>query len=155
MALLALTQKQYMHDHTQVHLFSVAEANALVPRLELILERMQRVSLKIREEMATVAQEIGEERLSEISVHQLIQLKPALHPLFEQLSQSVEEIEVHGCSFKGLELGLVDFPAQIDGEMVELCWQYGEKEVSFYHGREDGFAGRRPLDPQRKQPRYQ
>jgi hypothetical protein len=144
-----------MHDQTQVHLFSLAEANELVPRLELILERMQRVGAKIREEMAILAQEIGEKRLAEISVHQLIQLKPAFHPLFEQLSQSVEEIESHGCFFKGLELGLVDFPAKIDGEMVELCWQYGEKEVSFYHGREEGFVGRRPLDPQRKQPRYQ
>jgi len=144
-----------MHDNAHAHLFSVAEANALVPRLELILERMQRMSLKIREEMAAVAEELGEERLAQISVHQLIQLKPALHPMFEELSQSVEEIEAHGCLFKGLELGLVDFPAQIDGEVVELCWQYGEKAVSFYHGREDGFAGRRPLDPQRKQPRYQ
>jgi hypothetical protein len=144
-----------MHDTIHAHLFSVAEANALVPRLEMILERMQRVSLRIREEMAAVAQEHGEAYLSRISVHQLIQLKPALHPLFEQLSQSVEEIEAHGCSFKGLELGLVDFPAKIEGEMVELCWQYGEKEIAFYHRREDGFAGRRPLDPQRKQPRYQ
>jgi hypothetical protein len=75
--------------------------------------------------------------------------------LFEQLSQRVEEIEEYGCLFKGLELGLVDFPAKVDGEIVDLCWQYGEKEVTYYHGREEGFAGRRLLDPRQKRPLYQ
>ena len=144
-----------MHDDSHEQLFTLAEANALVPRLELILERMQRVSLLIREEMSSITEEQGEEGLAQLSVHQLLQRKPVLRPLFEQLSQRVEEIEQHGCLFKGLELGLVDFPAKIDGEVVELCWQYGEKEVGYYHHREDGFTGRRPLDPQQKRPLYQ
>jgi hypothetical protein len=144
-----------MHDDTREQLFSLAEANALVPRLELILERMQRASLIIREELSALAEELGEAELARLSVHQLLQRKPSLHSLFEQLSQSVEEIEEYGCLFKGLELGLVDFPAKIDGEIVELCWQYGEKEVTYYHGREEGFAGRRLLDPRQKRPLYQ
>lgn len=144
-----------MSIDSRARFFTVDEANALVPRLALILERMQRVSLKIREELAAITQEQGENSLDQLSVHQLMQMKPQLQPLFEQLSLSVEEIERHGCLFKGLELGLVDFPARLNGEIVELCWQYGEKEIGFYHGREDGFAGRRPLHPQQKQPRYQ
>jgi hypothetical protein len=144
-----------MHDDTREQLFSLAKANALVPRLELILERMQRASLIIREELSSLAEELGEAELARLSVHQLLQRKPSLHPLFEQLSQSVEEIEEYGCLFKGLELGLVDFPAKVDGEIVELCWQYGEKEVTYYHGREEGFAGRRLLDPRQKRPLYQ
>jgi hypothetical protein len=146
---------QYMHDDTREQLFSLAEANALVPRLELILERMQRASLVIREELSALAEELGEAELAQLSVHQLLQRKPNLHPLFEQLSQSVEEIEEYGCLFKGLELGLVDFPTKIDGEIVELCWQYGEKKVTYYHGCEEGFAGRRLLDPRQKRPLYQ
>ena len=144
-----------MHDDTREQLFSLAEANALVPRLELILERMQQASLIIREELSSLAEELGEAELARFSLHQLLQRKPSLHPLFEQLSQSVEEIEEYGCLFKGLELGLVDFPAKIDGEIVDLCWQYGEKEVTYYHGREEGFAGRRLLDPRQKRPLYQ
>jgi hypothetical protein len=144
-----------MHDDTREQLFSLAEANALVPRLELILERMQRASLIIREELSSLAEELGEAELARFSLHQLLQRKPSLHPLFEQLSQSVEEIEEYGCLFKGLELGLVDFPAKVDGEIVDLCWQYGEKEVTYYHGREEGFAGRRLLDPRQKRPLYQ
>ena len=144
-----------MHDDAREQLFSLAEANALVPRLELILERMQRASLIIREELSSLAEELGEAELARFSLHQLLQRKPSLHPLFEQLSQSVEEIEEYGCLFKGLELGLVDFPAKVDGEIVDLCWQYGEKEVTYYHGREEGFAGRRLLDPRQKRPLYQ
>ena len=152
---LFTTSYKYMHDDTREQLFSLAEANALVPRLELILERMQRASLLVRDELSSLAEELGETELARLSVHQLLQRKPSLHPLFEQLSQSVEEIEEYGCLFKGLELGLVDFPAKIDGEIVELCWQYGEKEVTYYHGREEGFAGRRLLDPRQKRPLYQ
>ena len=144
-----------MHDDTREQLFSLAEANALVPRLELILERMQRTSLIIREELSSLAEELGEAELARFSLHQLLQRKPSLHPLFEQLSQSVEEIEEYGCLFKGLELGLVDFPAKVDGEIVDLCWQYGEKEVTYYHDREEGFARRRLLDPRQKRPLYQ
>jgi hypothetical protein len=42
-------------------------------------------------------------------------------------------------------MGLVDFPAEIEGEPAYLCWQYGEKEVAFWHRIEDGFGGRKPL----------
>ena len=90
-----------MHDDSHEQLFTLAEANALVPRFELILERMQRVSLIIREEMSAITEEQVKQSLAQLSIHQLLQRKPALHPLFEQLSQSVEEIEEYGCLFKG------------------------------------------------------
>ena len=44
-----------------------------------------------------------------------------------------------------LELGLVDFPAEREGETVLLCWRVGEEEIGYWHGLEEGFAGRRPL----------
>ena len=52
-----------------------------------------------------------------------------------------------------MQLGLVDFPAERDGELVYLCWQFGEPEVAFWHGIDDGFAGRQPL-PGTARPRY-
>jgi hypothetical protein len=57
----------------------------------------------------------------------------------------VEEIESLGAEVKDLELGLVDFPAERDGETVLLCWRVGEEEIGYWHGLEEGFAGRRPL----------
>jgi hypothetical protein len=135
-------------------LFTLAEANALIPQIELTMERMQRVSMKVREEIETLTQERGELRHSELSMQEVLRLKPGLRSLFEELAQAVQDIEKHGCSFKGLELGLVDFPAQLGDEVVELCWQYGEKEIVFYHRRDEGFAGRQPLKPQPRKPQY-
>ncbi|TMK48143.1 MAG: DUF2203 family protein [Actinobacteria bacterium] len=135
-------------------LFSLDDATALIPQLELVMEKMQRLGMKVREEIATLARERGQPGLPDLSTQQVLRLRPPLRPLFEEMAQAVQEIEKYGCYFKGLELGLVDFPAELGGEIVELCWQYGEKELAFYHRRDEGFAGRRPLNPQRHKPRY-
>ena len=135
-------------------LFSLDDANALIPQLELVMEKMQRLGMKVREEIATLARERGQPGLPDLSTRQLLRLRPSLQPLFEEMAEAVQEIEKHGCHFKGLDLGLVDFPAELGGEIVELCWQYGEKEIAFYHRRTEGFAGRRPLNPQQPKPRY-
>ena len=135
-------------------LLSLDDANALIPQLELVMEKMQRLGMKVREEVATLARERGQPGLPDLSTQQLLRLRPPLRPLFEEMAQAVQEIEKYGCYFKGLELGLVDFPAELGGEIVELCWQYGEKEIAFYHRRTEGFAGRRPLNPQQPKPRY-
>lgn len=54
-------------------------------------------------------------------------------------------IDRQGAELKDIDLGLVDFPAVLEGTEVLLCWRLGEPEVAFYHGPEDGFRGRRPL----------
>jgi len=64
----------------------------------------------------------------------------------EQLAQSVEEIQQTGCVVKDLETGLVDFPSLRGGEKVFLCWKLGEAHIGYWHGIEEGFAGRKPLD---------
>jgi hypothetical protein len=73
----------------------------------------------------------------------------ALHEQLEQrateLAGIVDELHGLGVQVKDLDSGLVDFPALRDGEPVLLCWRLGEDEVAFWHGLEDGFAGRQPL----------
>ena len=94
-------------------LFSLDDANALIPQLELVMEKMQRLGMKVREEIATLARERGQPGLPDLSTRQLLRLRPSLQPLFEEMAQAVQEIEKHGCHFKGLELGLVDFPGRV------------------------------------------
>ena len=65
----------------------------------------------------------------------------------EAVARAVEELQGLGVLVKDLDRGLVDFPALRDGEEVLLCWQVGEAEVAYWHGLEEGFAGRKPLDP--------
>jgi hypothetical protein len=61
------------------------------------------------------------------------------------VAHAVEELQALGVLVKDLDRGLVDFPALHRGEEVLLCWQVGEGEVSYWHGLEEGFAGRKPL----------
>ncbi|MCC6408431.1 MAG: DUF2203 domain-containing protein [Planctomycetes bacterium] len=75
-------------------------------------------------------------------------------PLLErEVRELLAELERIGCSYKdwGFEHGLVDFPGEIDGERVLLCWRSDEAEVSWYHLADTGFAGRVPI-PERLLP---
>jgi hypothetical protein len=71
-------------------------------------------------------------------------------PEFAQLARELQEVttELHllGVQVKDADSGLLDFPAVRDGEPVLLCWQVGEPAVEWWHGPEDGFAGRREVD---------
>jgi hypothetical protein len=62
------------------------------------------------------------------------------------LQQTVEQIQRTGCVVKDLEVGLVDFPSRRSGEEIYLCWKLGEEHIEYYHGMDEGFAGRKPLD---------
>jgi hypothetical protein len=57
----------------------------------------------------------------------------------------VAELTELGCSFKGFEEGLVDFPSHHDGRTILLCWKLGEEEIGFWHELDTGYAGRQPL----------
>ena len=64
----------------------------------------------------------------------------------EAVASAVQELQALGVLVKDIDRGLVDFPALRDGDEVLLCWQVGEGEVAYWHGLEEGFAGRKPLD---------
>jgi hypothetical protein len=63
----------------------------------------------------------------------------------EAVAQCVRRLEALGVLVKDLDTGLVDFPALREGEEVLLCWQVGEDEVAYWHGLDEGYAGRKPL----------
>ena len=128
--------------------FRVDEVEALIPRLELVVARLQENSRKLRERIVAIAGEQGVP-VSSLSMPSVLRLQPGLHRLVEDINACVHEIENLGGVFKDVELGLIDFPAQVSGERVYLCWQYGEKCVGFWHGIGEGFAGRRPLTRKR------
>jgi hypothetical protein len=125
-------------------LFTLDEANALIPRLELIMEKLQRQGLKLREGVRAVARDM-DKPLADLTLDEVVEREPALKVLTEEMQRLVEEIEDAGVQFKGLDLGLVDFPCEIDGEVRLLCWQYGEKAIGYWHTEDSGFAGRQRL----------
>ena len=62
------------------------------------------------------------------------------------LRSAIESIQETGCALKDLDVGLVDFPSLYRGREVLLCWKLGEPSIGFWHGTEEGFAGRKPID---------
>jgi hypothetical protein len=61
------------------------------------------------------------------------------------LMAAVDELQELGVLVKDLDRGLVDFPCVHRGRELLLCWQLGEDEVAYWHGSDEGFAGRKPL----------
>lgn len=62
------------------------------------------------------------------------------------LKATIEKIDDYGCVIKDLDIGLIDFPTLFRGEEVYLCWKVGEAGIKFWHGTNEGFRGRKPID---------
>jgi hypothetical protein len=134
-----------MSEAAKQKLFTVDEANQLVPILTRLIERLQRHYRNLVAELSAVG--LSPDDLEAALAEN--QESAAIKSCLNEITQCIAEIESHGCHFKGLDVGLVDFPALINNELAYLCWQYGEDQVSFWHGLNDGYVGRHPLTPER------
>ena len=67
--------------------------------------------------------------------------------LAQTMKAALNRILETGCLIKDLDVGLLDFPSLIGNETVYLCWKLGEDRIRFYHKQDEGFAGRKPIDP--------
>lgn len=126
-------------------LFTVAQADAVVPVVEPLLQRMttaaaRLVEAKARHDQLTAAMRAdghGEEALT---------LQAEIEALVGELQEVVGACEEVGVEVKDFERGIVDFPARHQGRVVLLCYRPGEGRVRFWHEVDDGFAGRQPID---------
>ena len=64
----------------------------------------------------------------------------------QEIKDALAEIEAIGVQVKDLDIGLLDFPCVVEEEIILLCWKYGEEKIGFWHGLEEGFRGRKPID---------
>ena len=130
--------------------FTREEANAALGEIrplveELVAHRSEQRRLEaMRLEIATKIAGNG----GAIDAQEVAEAEQAEHRERVGVARCVNAIHTRGAIVKDLDEGLVDFPAVRDGEEILLCWRLGEDEVAFWHGLEEGFAGRRPLDPE-------
>jgi len=82
-----------------------------------------------------------------VPYEKLAVLRVEHNQLAESLKSALNRILETGCVIKDLDVGLLDFPAIIDNQDVYLCWKLGEDRIRFYHRQDEGFSGRKPLDP--------
>lgn len=129
-----------------MQLFSVAEVNALIPRLEQIFEEIAGLRERARPLQEALEQLDRQIRSNGVD-HSAEQgaLQRQLDALTTELTDLLGEIATLGGEVKDLDLGLVDFPHQRQGRIVYLCWRRGEDRVRFWHDLSAGFAGRQPL----------
>ena len=123
-------------------LFTVEEANALLPSVREILRKIQhsRRRLARYRTQAKLAAEGAEQGGGGMQNGVLYAA------LLTGFTDEMVEIESLGVQLKDFERGLVDFPSLRDGRVVLLCWQLGEgDELEWWHDMESGFAGRTPL----------
>ena len=78
-------------------------------------------------------------------------LKEGLVERVERYQSAWREVEDMGAVLKDPRTGLVDFYGQVDGKLVWLCWRYGEDAVTHYHGLDEGFASRKPIESTMRQ----
>jgi hypothetical protein len=125
-------------------LFTVEEANALLPALRPLLENVLEIIRRLKQKSEAV---IRNQQLDPDAPNLMDRLREDadIARLLHQVKLGVDEIHSYGCICKGIEQGLVDFPCMFGAEVVFLCWQLGEATVSHWHRIEDGFAGRRAL----------
>jgi hypothetical protein len=129
--------------------FTVEEANALVASLQIEFGRIARA----RAELGPLIESLGGADAAVAILHEGSE-PPAgreaaaarLHGLAAEITEAVERVNELGCLVKDLEIGLVDFYAMQDGEPVFLCWQFGEPAVTHWHGVDEGYAARKPLE---------
>jgi len=121
-------------------LFSIDEANSLIPQLKLLLARVRSEKermLEMRPELEK-AQEGSSKNWGTPRGAEYIEILDAFR-------QATKDIENLGVQVKDIDIGLCDFPHKRDGRVVYLCWKSDEDEVSWWHDLEAGFAGRQPL----------
>ena len=123
-----------------VKYFTLDEAEAQIPRLEKIFLAAREIKSKAEGKVAAIQalENLPDPAQSAIEHGQL-------EFLAGSLDEALKAVEKMGAALKGLDPGLVDFPHKLDGKDVYLCWTFGEKRIRFFHGLEDGFAGRRPI----------
>ena len=115
----------------------------MVPRLENLMRQLQLEATSLRTRIEALAGD-GDE-LQEMALDDIVARYPELKAITTRMAKLAGQIESFGCFLKDIDQGLVDFPGEVENEVVFLCWQFGEPRVIAWHSLESGFASRQPL----------
>jgi hypothetical protein len=129
--------------------FTLDEAQALLPVLESLLRTAisaKKLIEQVEAEQQAIAHRIFLNGGTFIDVVPLARRKAERMKAEQRAKDALAEIDSIGVQVKDLDIGLLDFPCQVDGRIVLLCWKLGEKSITHWHGTEEGFAGRKPID---------
>jgi hypothetical protein len=125
---------------------TLEEARAALPAARDALERLQALQERLRElreELRALANSHrgnGVPREQQLRTLRREQAAHAAHA-----GEALEAVRATGAELRAIDPGLLDFPARVEGQPAYWCWRTGEAELGWWHGRDAGFAGRRPI----------
>jgi len=122
--------------------FTTTEANAALPD---IIKKFE-YALSKKNEVSKIEQQLQMSLSNTNSFEEFITLKQKLNSAITKFYEAIEILENTGVSVKSIEQGLLDFPSKRFDEEVWLCWKYGETEIKFWHEKDSGFMGRKPIE---------
>ncbi|HEY7364144.1 MAG TPA: DUF2203 domain-containing protein [Methylomirabilota bacterium] len=128
--------------------FSPAEVEALIPALTSIMDDVRRAHGEARvlgETMQDQQRQIALAGGSVVDREQWRTMRERLERLGQQVREGLNRVVSLGGAPKDVDLGLVDFLHLREGRVVHLCWKHGEREIRFWHGLDEGYAGRKSL----------
>jgi hypothetical protein len=145
------------NEENEPKLFSLSEAERARREVEpLLIEAMEsrRKMEDLDEKLSAVANRILMMGGITVDYESLAHVRAEHSRLMAQVKDALDRIHATGCVVKDLNTGLVDFPAILKNEEVYLCWRLGEDRIRFYHRQDEGFAGRKPIDPEDTGPKH-
>jgi hypothetical protein len=134
-----------MSDRT----FTLDEALTLLPVLESLLRTSiggKQLMEEIEGEMQALGHRIFLNGCTHVDIVSVAQRKAERGKAEQRAKDALAEIDSIGVQVKDLDIGLLDFPCEVEGEIVLLCWKMGEKSITHWHGTSEGFAGRKLID---------
>ena len=127
-------------------LFTLAQARRSLPAIAAVVIVMRKRALRL-DELTAISSSMR--RTTSVDGDAIAsddtEVQAEMTKLRGQIATLIEHIQQQGVEVKDIRKGLVDWRAERDGRGVYLCWQYGERTVSFWHELADGFAGRQPI----------
>jgi hypothetical protein len=129
--------------------FTVEQAQALLPVLQSLLKNAMN-GKKFVEQFEKELQDLRHRILLSgglsVDVAALAARRAERDKAMQEIKDALAEMRAIGVQAKDLDIGLLDFPCVVEGEIVLLCWRLGEEKIEFWHGLEEGFKGRKPID---------
>jgi hypothetical protein len=129
--------------------FTFDEAQSLLPVLESLLRTAMAAKQLIEEvdaELQAVQHRVFLNGGMFLDIVPLARRKAERMKAAQRIKDTLAEIDSIGVQVKDLDIGLLDFPCEVEGQIILLCWKSGEKSITHWHGVQEGFAGRKPVD---------
>jgi len=129
--------------------FTLDEAQMLLPILESLLKQAihgKKLIEDVDAELQETAHRVFLNGGTLLNVVYLARRKAEREKAIRRIKDALAEIDATGVQVKDLDIGLLDFPCKVDGEILLLCWKLGEPAIAYWHGTSEGFAGRKPID---------